>query len=183
MGSWVHQLLATICVILSLTLFALGNADPVGEFCIRTLSYSRPMTIMEPILDTVIISRVVVGTSCEELRRRVNMGLLRLVRAHHFASSVVTQWGYKAGGRPCTHLCPLAQTLVASSPLSLRLKIQKDRYRNRVKFWGLESATSPSLSNHGGAGLDPFRNHTGAPAGPHKPGVHDGGRVRNLSCA
>jgi hypothetical protein len=34
------------CIILSLALFALGGADPTGEFCLRTLSFSRPMTIL-----------------------------------------------------------------------------------------------------------------------------------------
>jgi hypothetical protein len=48
-------------------------------------------------------------------------------------------------------------------------------------FWGLESVASPSLSNYGGAGLDPFRGHIGTPARPHGPRVHDGGRTHNLS--
>jgi hypothetical protein len=56
MGSWVHQLLTTLCVALSLVLFARGGADPAGRFFHRTLSYSRPTTIMGPILDTVAIS-------------------------------------------------------------------------------------------------------------------------------
>jgi hypothetical protein len=29
------------------------------------------------------------------------------IMAHHFASSVVTQQGYKAGGHPCVNLHPL----------------------------------------------------------------------------
>jgi hypothetical protein len=66
---------------------------------------------MGPILDTVAVSHDVVGTSCEELGWRVNMCLLHPftthVRAHRFASSVVTPRGYKAGGRPCANLCPL----------------------------------------------------------------------------
>jgi hypothetical protein len=77
MGSQVRQLLATLCVALSLTLFALGGADATGRFCLRTLSCSRLIAIMGLILDIVIVSRAVVGTSCEELGRRVNMGLLR----------------------------------------------------------------------------------------------------------
>jgi hypothetical protein len=93
MGSRVHQLLATLCVILSLTLFALDGTDPTGRFCLRTMSYSRATTIVEPILDTVVVSCAVVGTSCEELGRCVNIGLLRLVRAHRFASSVITLRG------------------------------------------------------------------------------------------
>jgi hypothetical protein len=34
MGSQVCQLLTTLCVTLSLTLFARDVADPIGEFCI-----------------------------------------------------------------------------------------------------------------------------------------------------
>jgi hypothetical protein len=76
MGSQVRKLLATLRVALSLALFALGGTDPAGGFCLRTLSYSRPTTIVGSILDTVVVSRVVVGTSCEELGRHVNMSLL-----------------------------------------------------------------------------------------------------------
>jgi hypothetical protein len=39
-------LLATLCVTLNLALFAHGGADPTGEFCLRTLSYCRPTTIV-----------------------------------------------------------------------------------------------------------------------------------------
>jgi hypothetical protein len=59
---------------------------------------------MGPTLDTVAVSRDVVGTSCEELGWRVKLCLLRPftahVSTHHFASSVVTPWRYKAGSRP-----------------------------------------------------------------------------------
>jgi hypothetical protein len=41
MGPQVHQLLATLCVALSLTLFALGGADPIRGFCLQTLGFSR----------------------------------------------------------------------------------------------------------------------------------------------
>jgi hypothetical protein len=111
MGSQALQLLATLYVALSLTLFAWGGADPTDGFCLRTLSCSWPTTIMGPVLDTVSISHTVVGTSREEMERHVNMGLLfpftMLVRARRFASSVLTLRGYKDGGRPCTHLHPL----------------------------------------------------------------------------
>jgi hypothetical protein len=55
------------------------------------------------------------------------------VRAHHFASLVVTPQGYKAGDRPCANLCPLAQTPIASSPPSMWLKGKRggERSRNR----------------------------------------------------
>jgi hypothetical protein len=42
----VCQLLATLCAALSLTLFALGGADLTGGFCLRTLSFGRPTTIV-----------------------------------------------------------------------------------------------------------------------------------------
>jgi hypothetical protein len=71
------------------------------------------------------------GTSCEELDKRVNMGLLCYftvhVRACRFASLVVTLHGYKTSGRPCTHLCPLAWTPITPSPPSLCLKRKRGR--------------------------------------------------------
>jgi hypothetical protein len=76
MGSQARQLLATLCAGLSLTLFAQNRADPAGGFCLRTLSCSGPTVIVGPILDTVVISHAVEGTSCEELGRHVNMGLI-----------------------------------------------------------------------------------------------------------
>jgi hypothetical protein len=66
MGRQVYQLLATLCVALSLTLFALGIADSTGGFCLRTLSFSRPTTIMGPILDMVAVFHDVEGVICEE---------------------------------------------------------------------------------------------------------------------
>jgi hypothetical protein len=80
---------------LSLALFALGGADLTDGFCIGTLSFGRPMTIVGPVLDMIAISHVVeVGMMYEEPRRHVNMDLLhlllRLVRARCFASSIVT---------------------------------------------------------------------------------------------
>jgi hypothetical protein len=38
--------LATICVTLSLALFALGDADLTDGFCLRTLNFGRPTTIV-----------------------------------------------------------------------------------------------------------------------------------------
>jgi hypothetical protein len=71
------HLLATLCVDLSLTLFALDSSNSTGGFCIKTLTYCRPTTIMGPILDKVGVSCNVEGTSCEELEWRVNSCLLR----------------------------------------------------------------------------------------------------------
>jgi hypothetical protein len=64
-GPRVCQLLATLYVALSLALFALGGADPTGGFCLRTVSFSRPMTITGSILDTVAVSHAVEGVVCE----------------------------------------------------------------------------------------------------------------------
>jgi hypothetical protein len=115
----------------------------------------------------------VVGTSCEELQRHVNMWLLHpftaLVRAHHFAFLVVTPWGYKASGRPCGNLCLLARTPVASSSPSLGLKRKRGReidLETGEKLLSLQGATSPSLLNNGRAGLDPIGGYAGTPTGP-----------------
>jgi hypothetical protein len=37
------QMLATLCVALSLALFALGGSDPTGEFRLGTMSICRPL--------------------------------------------------------------------------------------------------------------------------------------------
>jgi hypothetical protein len=37
-------------------MFALGGAESTGVFCLRTLSFSRPTTIVGPILDMVAVS-------------------------------------------------------------------------------------------------------------------------------
>jgi hypothetical protein len=56
-----RQLLATLCVTLSLALIALGSAYSTGGYCLRTLSNSRPTAIVGPILDTVVVSHAVVS--------------------------------------------------------------------------------------------------------------------------
>jgi hypothetical protein len=52
------------------------------------------MAIMGPILDTVVVSHDVVVALCKEWEWHINLCLLRpftvFVRAHRFASSVVT---------------------------------------------------------------------------------------------
>jgi hypothetical protein len=89
-----RQLLVTHCVASSLALFTRGGTDPTSEFCLQTLSYCRTMTIMGPILDTVVVSHDVVVASCEEWEWHINLCLLCpftvSIRAHRFASSVVT---------------------------------------------------------------------------------------------
>jgi hypothetical protein len=63
MAPQMRQMLATLCVALSLALFALGGSDPTGGFCLRTLSVAGPSIIVGPILDMVVISRDVEGAS------------------------------------------------------------------------------------------------------------------------
>jgi hypothetical protein len=104
-----------------------GGVDPTGGFYPRTLSYIRPTTIVRPILDTVDISHaVIVGTTCEESGRCVDVGLLCLIRAHRFASSVLTSRGYKVGDRPCPPLRSLTRTPIDSSLPSLCLKRERE---------------------------------------------------------
>jgi hypothetical protein len=64
---------AILCVALSLALFALCSADPTDRFCLRTLNFGRPMPIVGPILDIVVVFRNVVGMMCEESGRRANV--------------------------------------------------------------------------------------------------------------
>jgi hypothetical protein len=96
----------------SLILFAQGGAELTGEFCLKTLSYCGPTSIMGAILNTVVVSHDVAGVSCEELGWHVNMCLLHPftmpVMAYRFTSSVVTPRGHKVGNRPCVNLHPLA---------------------------------------------------------------------------
>jgi hypothetical protein len=120
MGPQMHQLLDTLYVASSLTLFSLAGSDPTGGFWLRTLSCCRPTTIMGPVLDIVIIShdvegaRAGVGVACELM-------FTASVRACHFASLVVTPQGYKAGGCPYVNLRPLTRPPIVSSPPSLRV--------------------------------------------------------------
>jgi hypothetical protein len=76
---------------------------------------------MGPILDMVVVSRDVEGALCEELGWRVYSCLPHpftvFVRAHHFASSVVTPHGYKAGIRPPTRTYVLSHDLPSSHRL------------------------------------------------------------------
>jgi hypothetical protein len=100
------QMLATLCVVLSLALFALGGFDPTGGFRLGTMSIAGPLAILGSVLDTVAISHDVNDTSCEELMWHVKSCLLHIftapARARRFASSIVTLRGYKVGKCPCT---------------------------------------------------------------------------------
>jgi hypothetical protein len=105
MGPQMCQLLATLYVTSLLTLVTLGASDPTGGFCLGTLSLADALVIIGPILDTVVVSHDVAGTSCEELGWHVNFMFTTLftmpARPSRFASSVVTPRGYKANGCSC----------------------------------------------------------------------------------
>jgi hypothetical protein len=52
---------------LSLALFALDDAEPASEFCLRTLNFGRPTPIMGHVLDIIVVSHVAVaGMMCDE---------------------------------------------------------------------------------------------------------------------
>jgi hypothetical protein len=113
-------MLATLYIILSLTLFALGSAVQTGWFCLRTLSFGRMTTIMGPILDMVDVSGAVIASVMgKKLGRHVNKGLLRLllrvVRDRRFTSSVVTPQGYK---RRCLPFTPTSSHTIRHSLLT-----------------------------------------------------------------
>jgi hypothetical protein len=76
MGPQMGQMLATLCVTLSLALVALSGSNPTSEFLLRTLSIVAPSTIVGSILDTVLVSHNVEGASCEELGWCINSCLL-----------------------------------------------------------------------------------------------------------
>jgi hypothetical protein len=78
MGPRECQLLALLCVALSLTLFPLGGADVTSGLYLGTRSFASPSVIMGPILDTIVVSRDVASMLCEELAWHVNMYLLCL---------------------------------------------------------------------------------------------------------
>jgi hypothetical protein len=126
--------MATLGVALSLTLFSLGGANSTCKFCLRTLIFGRPMTIFGPVLDMIVVSSAVIaGTMCEESRSDINIDLLCLVRVHCFASSLVTLRGYKSSSHHCVALHLLRQSIVPSSPPSLRLKRKRKRKKEEKK--------------------------------------------------
>jgi hypothetical protein len=88
--------------------------------------------------------------------RHVNMGLLHLVRACCFASSVVTPWGYKSEQSPL-HTPTSSRTISHCLLTSFLASEKRKREKEREGFGGLESIASPSLSNHGGTRLDPSK--------------------------
>jgi hypothetical protein len=88
---------------------------------------------MGPVLDMIVISYDVEGTSFKELGWRVNSYLLCLfivsARAHRFVFSVVTPRGYKVGGHPCvqpTSSHMISHHLLASFPTQLKRKRDRE---------------------------------------------------------
>jgi hypothetical protein len=71
-----------------------------------------------------------VGTMCEEVGRRVNVGLLRFVRAHYFASSVLTSQGYKSEQRPMHTLTP---SRIISHCLLVFFLVPEEREREKER--------------------------------------------------
>jgi hypothetical protein len=103
MGPRVCQLLVTLCVTLSLTLFALGDADLTSGFCLKTLSFSRPTTIVGPILDIVVISHAMEGPVHEELGacKHIRRTLMHYAKSHCLATSAGTPWAMRMNDGPC----------------------------------------------------------------------------------
>jgi hypothetical protein len=67
MGPRAGQLLATLCVALSVTLYAMCGTDLIGGFCLRTQNFAGPSSIVGPILDMVTVSCDIAGTSVTPL--------------------------------------------------------------------------------------------------------------------
>jgi hypothetical protein len=91
----VCQLLATLCVAFSLALFALGGTDLTGGFCLQTLRFIRPMVIVGPILDTVVIYCAIEDMICEE------QGACKYIR-HPLLHSTKHRGALGTIGCPCT---------------------------------------------------------------------------------
>jgi hypothetical protein len=108
--------------------------------------------------------------------------LLCIVRAHCFASSIVTPWGYKNKRLPLR--IPTSSHTISRCLLpSFLAPRERERGRERGDFWGLESVSSSSPSSHGRIRLNSFHGHAGPSVEPHEPEVHDGGRSHDLSHA
>jgi hypothetical protein len=100
-----------------------------------------------------------VGTMCEEAGRRVNVGLLRFVRAHYFASSVLTPQGYKSEQRPLHTLTPshiISRCLLVFFlvPEEREREREKERERERERFWSFRECCFSFP-------LDAWQNKTG----------------------
>jgi hypothetical protein len=74
------QMLATLCVALSLALVALGGSDPTSRFHFKTLRVAGPLTIMGHVFNTVDVSCDVKDASCNELGWHINSCLLQILQ-------------------------------------------------------------------------------------------------------
>jgi hypothetical protein len=142
---------------MSLALLPLSSANPVGWFCLRTLSFGRPTLCLEPILDSVVVSCVVIARMmCNQSGRHVNVGslhhLLRLVRACCFASLVLTSWGYKNKWSP---LHTLTSSRIINHSFLVFFIAPEKRERMRGEILGIREHCFPFP-------LEPWRNKTGS---------------------
>jgi hypothetical protein len=130
--------LATLCVTFSLALFALGGTDPTGGFCLQSLIFSRPTTIMGLVLDMVAVSRTIDVMICEERGRgggegackRIQCPLLHSAKAHGLTASALTQWGSENNRLP---LHTPASSRISSCHLPVILLMPKEREREKRK--------------------------------------------------
>jgi hypothetical protein len=116
--------------------------------------------------------------------------LLRLVRACRFTFLVVTPRGYKSKWSPLrtpTSSHTIHSSLFTSFPVAMergrereRQKTRKEKRRKEGCYWVLGYVDAPSLSSHGGTRLEPFQGHTGSPAKPREPRVHDSYKAHGL---
>jgi hypothetical protein len=130
-GPQMSQMRATLCVISSIALVALGGSDLTGGLCLGTLSVAGLSTIVGSILDMVVVSWDVEGTSCKELGWHINSCLLclftALARAHCFAPRLLHHGAIKLAVTPAHKLHHLARSPIVSPPPSLRLRRKGDR--------------------------------------------------------
>jgi hypothetical protein len=149
--------MATLCVALSLTLFALGGVDLTGGFCLRPLSFGRPLGNRGARLGYGC--RILCYRSWHNVRgvgRHVNMGLLRLVRAHRFTSSLLTPQDYKSMR---SHLCTaISSRSISRSLLTSFLASEKKERKNGI--------TGTFFSNHHKTRLESFQGYALSPAKP-----------------
>jgi hypothetical protein len=111
MGLEMHQLLATLCVALSLDMVALGGSVSTGVFHLQTLIFGRPLGNCGARFRYGCHIPQCRGNVVRGVGWRVSSFLLCLFTARaepsRFASLVTTSWGYKIGGHSCaTYILP-----------------------------------------------------------------------------
>jgi hypothetical protein len=187
MGLRMCHLLATLCVASSLVLVALGGSDPISGFCLRILSFGKPLGNCGAHFGYSCCipqyrARVVRG-----VRWHISFFLLRLfttpVEPSRLASSIATLWGNKAGNHSCA-------TYILSHDLSLsphllpydwkEREIEKQNLENRRELLTLLGVAFPSSLIHARVGLDSVGGHARPPAKPCESGVYNGGGSYDL---